>query len=293
MDALDQIRLRRLMNISSGIPEVVIGVIDGPVDFNHTAFQGSKIRTAAESELVACKRASSIACMHGTFVAGILCARRGFQAPAICPSCEVILHPIFSEERLNTNGPESTIPSSTPEELSKAIVQTIDAGANIVNLSLGISSTSLITHQRLKEAYDYALRREVILVAAAGNQGSIGRNTILDHHWIIPVAACDNQGMINPISNFGHFISRKGLMAPGMDVISTAPNGKYIKMSGTSAAAPFVTGTIALLWSIFPHATAGRIIRSLFSNTARQRTIIPSILNAYEAYQKLLRQGIE
>lgn len=64
-------------------------------------------------------------------------------------------------------------------------------------------------------------------------------------------------------------------------------------MSGTSAAAPFVTGTIALLWSIIPHATAGRIINSLFSNIARQRTIMPSILNAYEAYQKLLRQDIE
>jgi subtilisin family serine protease len=287
MDALDRINLRHLMNISSGIHEVVIGMIDGPVDINHTAFQGSKIRTATESELVACKKASSIACMHGTFVAGILCARRGFQAPAICPNCELILHPIFSEERLNTNGPESAIPSSTPEELSKAIVQTIDAGANIVNLSLGISSTSLITHQRLKEAYDYALRREVILVAAAGNQGIIGRSTMLDHHWIIPVVACDNQGIINPISNFGHFTSRKGLMAPGTDITSTAPNGQYIKMSGTSAAAPFVTGTIALLWSIFPHATAGQIIRSLFSNIARQRTIMPSILNAYEAYQAI------
>jgi hypothetical protein len=104
MDPLDQIKIRPLMNISSGIPEVVIGVIDGPVDLNHPALERSKIRTVKDSQLVACKKANSIACEHGTFVAGILCAMRGPSAPAICPSCEVILYPIFSEEHLDARG---------------------------------------------------------------------------------------------------------------------------------------------------------------------------------------------
>jgi hypothetical protein len=59
------------------------------------------------------------------------------------------------------NEDKSTVPSSTPEELSKAIVQIINAGAKIVNLSLGLSSSSLIKYQRLKEVYDYALRKGV------------------------------------------------------------------------------------------------------------------------------------
>ena len=254
MDPLDQINLRQLMNISSGNPEIAIGIIDGPVDFSHSALEGSRIRTVKDSQLVACKKANSIACMHGTFVAGVLCAMRGLHAPAICPNCEILLYPIFSEEQLNTNETKSTIPSSTPEELSEAIVETIDAGAKIINLSLGLSSSSLTTYQRLKEAYDYALRKGVILVAAAGNQGNIGHITMLNHHWLIPVAACDIQGRIDPMSNFGHSISVRGLMAPGVNITSTASGGKYTQMSGTSAAAPFVTGSIALLWSIFPQA---------------------------------------
>jgi subtilisin family serine protease len=138
--------------------------------------------------------------------------------------------------------------------------------------------------QSLKEAYAYALRHGVILVAAAGNQGSIGYVTMLDHHWLIPVAACDNQGRIDPISNFGCSISRRGFLAPGVNITSTSPNQQYTKMSGTSVAAPFVTGTIALLWSIFPQASANEIISSLFLNRIINRTIIPPLLNAHQAY---------
>lgn len=290
MDPLEQIKLHPLMDISSGIPEVVIGMIDGPVNFNHPALKESKIRTVEDSQLVACKKANSIACVHGTFVAGILCAMRGLNAPAICPSCEMILYPIFSEEQFNADEARGTIPSSTPEELSKAIVQTIDAGAKVVNLSLGLSSSSLTAYQRLKDAYDYALRRGVILVAAAGNQGNIGHIAMLDHPWLIPVASCDTQGRIDRMSNFGHSISRRGLMAPGVNITSTAPDGGYTQMSGTSAAAPFVTGTVALLWSILPQAKAHSIIKSLrISNTSHHRAIIPPLLNAHEAYQVLQR----
>ncbi len=291
MDPLEQIKLRPLMNISSGIPEVVIGVIDGPVDFNHHALKRSRIRTVNDLQLAACKNASSLACMHGTFVAGILCAMRGLSAPGICPDCKVIWYPIFSEQ-LNINGANDTIPTSTPEELSKAIVQMIDAGARIVNMSLGLSSSSLAIYHRLKEAYDYALRKGVILIAAAGNQGNIGHISMLDHRWLIPVASCNTQGKLDAMSNFGGFIGKRGLLAPGVNITSTAPDGKYTQLSGTSAAAPFVTGTIALLWSIFPQRTAHNIIRSLTSKTLRHRTIIPPLLNAQEAYQ-LLQLDIE
>jgi len=288
MNPLDQIKLRPLMNISSGTPEVVIGVIDGPVDYSHPAIERSRIKTVKKSQQIACKKVNSVACTHGTFVTGVLCAMRGLFAPALCPNCKVILYPIFSEE-LNPNEVSNAIPSITPEELSKAILQTINAGAKIINLSLGLSSSSLTSYQELKEAFDYALQKGVILVVAAGNQGNIGHTAMLDHPWLIPVAACDLQGRIDPISNFGHSIGKRGLMAPGVNITSTAPGGKYAQMSGTSAATPFVTGTIALLWSIFLEAPSHRIIKSLISNKIRGRSIIPQLLNAQEAY-RLLQQ---
>jgi subtilisin family serine protease len=227
--------------------------------------------------------------MHGTCIAGVLCAIRGLSAPAICPNCKLILYPIFSEDKLNANGAEDLVPSSTPEELSKAIVQTINAGAKIINLSVGLSSSALTKYEILNEAYDYALQRGVILVAAAGNQGSIGHITMLDHPWLIPVAACDIQGRIHSMSNFGGSIGKRGLMAPGVNVTSTAPGGRYVQMSGTSIAAAFVTGTIALLWSIFPQASVHDLVRSLYSYRIFNRTIIPGLLN--ERYKKRLRNA--
>src|SRR5829696_1127740 len=175
MNPLAQTRLHSLMNISSGHPDIRIGVIDGPVDFTHPAFQESRIRTVKDSQLGACKNATSIACSHGTFIAGLLCAKRGFSAPAICPNCKFIFNPIFKEEANNTNNKNMMIvPSVTSEELANAIIETIDAGARIINLGLGLSSSSLTTYSKLQQAYDYALHKGVIIVVAAGNYGYIG-----------------------------------------------------------------------------------------------------------------------
>lgn len=289
MDPLSQTRLHSLMNISCGHPDMTIGVIDGPVDFNHSAFQGSRIRTVNDSQLAACKNASSIACMHGTFVAGILCAKRGLSAPAICPDCEIILNPIFREETNNMNKKDIIFPNVTPEELSNAIIETVDAEAQVINLSLGLSSSSLTVYDKLQQAYDYALRKNVIIVVAAGNQGNIGNISLINHKWLIPVAACDEDNRLDPMSNFGPSIGNRGLMAPGVNIMSTYPGGQYTHMSGTSFAAPFVTGSIALLWSIFPNATPAAIIHAMITSSSnrRRRSIIPPLLNAEETYKML------
>jgi subtilisin family serine protease len=294
MDPLSQTGLQSLINVSSGNPNIAIGVIDGPIDFSHPAFQGSKIRTVKDSQFAACKNVSSIACTHGTFVAGILCAKRGLSAPAICPNCQIILYPIFREnETNNIRNDSDPFPSATPEELSNAIIETIDAGARVINLSLGLFSSSLTVYDKLQQAYDYALHKGVIIVVAAGNQGNIGNISLINHQWLIPVAACDEDGRLDPMSNFGPSIGNRGLMAPGVNITSTYPGGKYTHMSGTSFAAPFVTGTIALLWSIFRNYTAASIIYSvIMSASSRRRSVIPPLFNAEVAF-KLLKDGIK
>ncbi|MDQ3852127.1 MAG: S8 family serine peptidase [Thermoproteota archaeon] len=295
MDSLEQVRLQSLMAISTGIPEVVIGLIDGPIDFNHAAFEGSNVTTVKGSQHAACRSADSLACMHGTFIAGMLCARRGSSAPAICPNCKLLLYPIFSEgekEALNRKGHEGLlpIPSTTPKELSDAIIETIDAGARIINISAGLSASSLVAYRDLEDAYDYAMRNGVIVVAAAGNQGNIGGyRSLFGHQWVIPVAACDENGRLDPMSNFGPSIGYRGLMAPGVNITSTSPGGQYTQLSGTSFATPFVTGTIALLWSLFPQTTTTQIIHCISrSASTNRRVIIPPILHA-EAALKLLK----
>jgi subtilisin family serine protease len=298
MDPLEQVKLRALMAISTGKPEILTGLIDGPIDFKHSAFQGSNITTVKASQYAACRSADSIACMHGTFVAGMLCARRGLSAPAICPDCKLLVYPIFSVEerkalnsKSNNNDSVLVLPSSTSKELSNAIIETIDAGAKIINISAGLSTSSLVAYRELEDAYDYAMRNDVIIVAAAGNQGNIGAYvSILSHQWVIPVAVCDEQGRLDSMSNFGPSIGSRGVMAPGVNIVSTSPNGGYTEMSGTSFAAPFVTGTIALLWSLIPIATAAQIRQSivLSATRTRSRSLIPGLLNA-EAASRLLK----
>jgi subtilisin family serine protease len=294
MDSLAQIKLDSLMNIEDGRQDIIIGVLDGPIDVNHPAFQGSRIRTVKDSQLAACKNASDLACIHGTFVAGILCAKRGISAPAICPNCEIVLNPIFRKKStvVNTINSNSHIvpPAATPEELSNAIIETIDAGAKIINLSIGLSSSSLAVYDKLQQAYDYALQKSVIIVVAAGNQGNIGNVSLIKHQWLIPVAACDENGRLDLTSNFGPSIGNRGLMAPGVNILSTYPGGHYTHMSGTSFAAPFVTGAMALLWSLFPMVSAGDLInavRTAATSNSPHRSIIPPLLNVMAAYNVL------
>ncbi|NQZ10089.1 MAG: S8 family serine peptidase, partial [Algicola sp.] len=71
------------------------------------------------------------------------------------------------------------------------------------------------------------------------------------------------QGQIVPNANTGPWVAEHGLLAPGDEIVSTAAGGGYQKMTGTSVAAPFVTGVAALLWSLVPQADAQSIRRAL------------------------------
>jgi subtilisin family serine protease len=78
-------------------------------------------------------------------------------------------------------------------------------------------------------------------------------------------------------------------MAPGINITSTASGRGYTKMSGTSFAAPFVTGALALLWSIFPKATAAGLIHAIRLGALNllHRSVIPPLLDVEAAYHTL------
>lgn len=178
------------------------------------------------------------------------------------------------------------MPSATPEELAAAIIETIEAGARVINLSAALAQPSPKGQRELEEALDHAARRGVIVVAAAGNQGAIGSSAITRHQWVISVVACDLRGRPMSQSNLGSSIGRRGLSAPGAEITSLGVNGAPLTFGGTSAATPFVTGTIALLWSEFPAATATEVkFTATQAYTRRRITIVPPLLDAWAAYQ--------
>ena len=282
---LDLVKLTPLMKLTTGRAEVVIALIDGPVATAHADLASASIREIPGRLNGTCARADSLACMHGTFVAGILCTKRGSAAPAICPNCTLLIRPIFAEG----TSANAHMPSATPEELATAISDCIDGGAHVINLSAALAQLSSKGERKLEEALDYAARRGVIVVAAAGNQGTVGSTAITRHPWVIPVVACDLRGRPIGYSNFGNSIGRRGLSAPGDGITSLGTNGKPPTFSGTSAAAPFVTGTIALLQSIFPDATSADLkIGVTRGHVLRRSAVVPPLLDAWAAYQALL-----
>jgi subtilisin family serine protease len=286
MGPLDLVQLTPLMDRTSGRPEIRIGVIDGPVALNQPDLAGASIHEVPGKLSGICNRADTVACSHGTFVAGILAARRGSVAPAICPGCTLLLRPIFAETA-NGNG---VMPSATPEHLAEAIVDCVDAGARVLNMSAALTVPSSKGDRQLEDALDYAASRGAISVAAAGNQGTVGGSVITRHPAVIPVAACDLQGRPLNESNLGSSIGKRGLMAPGVGITSLGTSGKAQTLSGTSAAAPFVTGAIALLWSEFPAARVAEVKLAITRCHQQSRnTVVPPVLDAWGAYETASR----
>jgi subtilisin family serine protease len=283
MTPLDLVKLPSLMELTAGRSEVMVGLIDGPVAVNHSDLAGNvrEVRGAA----AACAQATSAACRHGTFVAGILCAKRGSFAPAICPGCTLLVRPVFTEG--GTEDLES--PSAAPEELAAAILECIGAGATIINLSLALMQSLARSKRALQQALDHAARLGVVIVAAAGNQGTVSSNVITAHPWVIPVGACDLRGRPLNETNLGHSIGRRGVLAPGEQITSLGSEGKPLTLGGTSAATPFVTGAIALLWSLFPAASAAELRLAVTQAHARARTTVtPRPLSAWAVWQVLV-----
>src|ERR1700736_4251597 len=122
MEPLELVQLPLLMKHSSGKAEIVVGLIDGPVDMDHPDLASGNIHGIPGETQGRCSQADSAACLHGTLVAGLLCARRDSAALAICPDCTLMVRPIFSETMSWADG--GTL-SATPGELAAALIDCV------------------------------------------------------------------------------------------------------------------------------------------------------------------------
>jgi subtilisin family serine protease len=168
---------------------------------------------------------------------------------------------------------------------SRAIVWAVDHGANIINLSLGGARTSLVE----RKAIDYATKRGVLLVAAAGNSAEQGNPTVYPAALIgatgLVVGASNAAGERASFSTTGAYVD---VLAPGVDVLGAlasgisstfftpvaTPNstGTYGYGSGTSYAAPEAAGAAALVWAANPNLDAAGVAATLEATAAGQGT---------------------
>jgi subtilisin family serine protease len=135
-------------------------------------------------------------------------------------------------------------------DVAQGIVQAAEAGADVINLSLGLTNEQDI----LEEAMEWAVQeRGIVVVAAAGNRASpcVDRPASQVEDGVIAVAAVDDQLLKTDFTNWGEEIA---LSAPGLDLISTVGT-ELGHWSGTSFATPLVAGGAAVLLEKYPDMT--------------------------------------
>lgn len=177
---------------------------------------------------------------HGTAVSGIVSAiqdDRGFIG--ISPKVE-----LFAVKVLNTEG------IGTYSQAIQGIDWAIDQHMNVISMSFG----GTVDSQALQQAITEADRQGILIVAAAGNQG-MGEETELypaRYSQVLSVGAINET---NHRASFSSTGSQLDLVAPGSNILSTGLNGGSTIQSGTSMAAPHVTGAAAALWASDPTLT--------------------------------------
>lgn len=175
---------------------------------------------------------------HGTAVASLLVGQG--EVRGIAPAADLLSIQVLDGEGVG-NG----------FDLARGIMAAVDAGAQIVNMSLGTSTHSMA----LWEAVQYGQSRGVVFVASAGNDGSGQLLFPAAYAGVFSVASVDANGQHLPFSNRGENLA---LAAPGFGLKTAAPDGGVMFSNGTSFSGPLAAGAIA---SLIPGMSSGEAMR--------------------------------
>ena len=262
-------------SVTEGSEEVVVGVLDTGIDINHPDLKDNIFVNPGEipddgidndgngyvDDVNGWDFAngdntvfhSAAMDEHGTHVAGIIAAagnETGIRG--VAPKIKILPLKFINETYGYT------------ADVIEAIEYAARLGVRIMNCSFG----NIDDNAALKDAMKNS---GMILVCAAGNTGeSVETYPIYPACFDIPnllsVAAIDGTGTLDRYSGYG---SEVHLAAPGVNILSTLPNGNYGVMSGASAAAPHVTGAVALIKSKYPDMNNAAIIKRIKDNVVK------------------------
>ncbi|MCA1846254.1 MAG: S8 family serine peptidase, partial [Actinobacteria bacterium] len=237
-------------DVTTGSEGVVVAVLDSGVDASHPDLAG---RVVAGRNVVKSDYDTSDETGHGTNMAGILGAVTNNALGVAGVAWAAKIMPV---KVTNPSG------AATDTNVASGIVWAVDHGADVISISLSAPGDDNV----LQKAVDYATARDVLVVAAAGNNSSGVPEFPAACHGVVAVGATDASGHRSPFSNYGRWVD---VNAPGVDIVTTRANSAgFTSVSGTSAATALVAGVAVLLRSAYPHAPqadiADRLRRSAF-----------------------------
>lgn len=227
---LPMLNMENSWDITDGSEDVIVAVVDTGVDLQHPDFRGKLVE--GYNVLTGDNQADDDN-GHGTHVAGIIAAKTNNNAGIAGISWNSKIMPV---KGIGADGTGSAF------DIATGIKWAADNGASVINLSVGNYSPS----QVLQDAVSYAYERDVVLVAASGNDNTEQPSYPAAYPEVLAVGAVDYRGERAEFSNFGDYVD---VVAPGVDIPSTFIDNQYAALSGTSMASPHVAGLAALIRS--------------------------------------------
>ncbi len=237
-------------DLTTGRPDIVVAVIDSGVALNHPDLAN---RLLPGYDFLRGDATPEDEVGHGTEVAGIIAAEGNnhLGIAGIAMDTKILPYKVG-----DANGAFSST-------IARAIYAAVDAGAAVINLSLGADGPSAT----LSQAIDYAYAHQVVVVAAAGNTPDSVTFPATSPH-VISVGGTTADG--SKLASFTSRVTRVDVVAPAVDNLTTTWDGHAVSWgtaSGTSFAAPIVSGIVALMRSVQPTLTVEQV-RAILTQTA-------------------------
>ena len=232
--------IQELWNLTQGDSQICVAILDGLVDQSHNCFNAAnltRLPTLIQGEATANGSMSG----HGTHVASIIFGQHNSsELRGIAPQCRGLIVPIFGDNNKKLS----------QLDLARAIEQAVNAGAHIINVSAGQLTDNGEAEGWLDRAVQLCKDNNVLIVAAAGNDGCECLHVPASLPTVLAVGAMNDQGKPIDFSNWGESYQNQGILAPGENILGAKPGGGAQKLSGTSFATPIVSGVAALLLSL-------------------------------------------
>ncbi|MFE5892701.1 type VII secretion-associated serine protease mycosin [Streptomyces sp. NPDC056462] len=265
--ALDAMHTEEAWQTTKG-KGITVAVLDTGVEADHPDLAGN-VLMGKDMVGFGAERGDRAWARHGTAMAGIIAghghgAGNGDGVMGIAPEAAILPVRVILEDG---DPARAKARSSRGNALAEGIRWAADHGADVINLSLGDDSKSAHPEAGEDEAVQYALKKGSVVVASAGNGGEKGDHISYPAAYpgVIAATAVDKFGTRASFSTRRWYAT---VSAPGVNVVIADPDHKYYEGWGTSAAAAFVSGAVALVKAAHPGLTPAQI-KKLLEDTAR------------------------